>query len=326
MPHPTSRYRAQPLLTPSEISVFNRLQAGLPDALVFPQVAHSAIIKANEGYFQRANQDKIAKTRVDFVICSTNLKVIALVELDDPHHDTPDFQDKDRQRDGRAWAAGYPTIRVNDRLGPYKSVGEAVADLLALQADPHFPIKRRAVARKLWHIEEAEAETEWQGHNRSARPRATGISAATSAGGWALAAVIVAAIVLKFLAGPGAVTAPAPAPTLAPPSISLTALQRSAPECELPVGVAAAIERHEGTWAKSALALLGATGCRTGMAQQLDPVAYYSAVAAGIQGISGRCPEYGQRAQSIGAAPEGSVDKVGKLWALLDEGAQRGCF
>lgn len=133
---------AKPLLTPSERAAFGLLRAGLPYAWVFPQVSHS-VIAATADWAQSASRRATSQFTVDFVVCRQDLSVLAIVELDDPSHDTPACMYLDQERDAATRMAGYPTLRVNARLGPYFTMADAVADIAARQADPRHPLRYR---------------------------------------------------------------------------------------------------------------------------------------------------------------------------------------
>jgi len=107
----------KPLLTGNEAEFLRRLQRALPGHHVFPQVSFGAFItddgslSRNARWSVRARFDrKIA----DFVVCDRNLKVLALIELDDRTH----IASADRQRDALTKAAGYQTFRFQSKRKP----------------------------------------------------------------------------------------------------------------------------------------------------------------------------------------------------------------
>lgn len=107
-----------------EQECFNRLTKSLaPDFLVFPQVAFSQIIDTeggskfdNEG-LRRTMSQKVA----DFVICKTDLTMIAIIELDDRSHIGK--EEKDKQRDSIIRQIGLMPLRI-PRTPPQRTLDE----------------------------------------------------------------------------------------------------------------------------------------------------------------------------------------------------------
>ncbi|MCP1290343.1 DUF2726 domain-containing protein [Chromobacterium sp. S0633] len=118
------KIKGKTLLTQREQECFNRLAKSLsPDFLVFPQVAFSQIIDTeggskfdNEG-LRRTMSQKVA----DFVICKTDLTMIAIIELDDRSHIGK--EDKDRQRDSIIRQIGLMPLRI-PRTPPQRTLDE----------------------------------------------------------------------------------------------------------------------------------------------------------------------------------------------------------
>ncbi len=108
-------YRSKALLTENEKEFFARLVTALPECHVFPQVALGALLQTNvtgkNAFRARAAfSQKIA----DYVICDRDMKVLAVVELDDRTHSAG----KDARRDAMLNQAGYRTIRWQSRKKP----------------------------------------------------------------------------------------------------------------------------------------------------------------------------------------------------------------
>jgi hypothetical protein len=113
-----SRIRRKALLTPNETEFFHRLQRALPAYRVFPQVSFAALL-TDDGALSRqarwALRAKFDRKIADFVVCeAANLKVVALIELDDRTHDAS----ADRQRDAITKSAGYRTFRFQSKAKP----------------------------------------------------------------------------------------------------------------------------------------------------------------------------------------------------------------
>ena len=109
-------YRSRKLMTDNEREFFGRLVAALPDHYVFPQVAMSALIEAASGDKKTAHSDrlKIAQQRTDYVVCTRNCDIVAVIELDDRTHSAA----KDAVRDSRLEQAGIRTVRFQSRSKP----------------------------------------------------------------------------------------------------------------------------------------------------------------------------------------------------------------
>ena len=111
-------YKQKALLTANEIEFFNRLTQALPNHHVFPQVALGALLQPNVSGSDKKKFHSIRGTFAqkisDFVICTKDIKVIAIVELDDRTHNS----EKDAKRDAMIVQAGYRVIRWNSKAKP----------------------------------------------------------------------------------------------------------------------------------------------------------------------------------------------------------------
>lgn len=109
-------YRRRDLMTANELEFFGRLVTALPDHYIFPQVAMSALLEASSGNTKTAYGDylRIAQQRADYVVCTKNGVVVAVVELDDKTHSRA----KDQLRDSRLEQAGIRTVRFQSRQKP----------------------------------------------------------------------------------------------------------------------------------------------------------------------------------------------------------------
>jgi hypothetical protein len=111
------RFAQKKLVTANEREFFFRLRDALPGYLVFPQVAMGALLAtaaAADGTERLGARAKFAQKIVDYVVCSSNLEVICLVELDDRTHNVA----RDVARDAMTAQAGYRTVRFESRNKP----------------------------------------------------------------------------------------------------------------------------------------------------------------------------------------------------------------
>jgi hypothetical protein len=113
-----ARIQRKSLLTPNEIEFFHRLERALPAYRVFPQVSFAALLTDDGRLSTQARwsvRARFDRKIADFVVCEGgNLRVIAIIELDDRTH----VASADRQRDAITKAAGYHTFRFQSRQKP----------------------------------------------------------------------------------------------------------------------------------------------------------------------------------------------------------------
>lgn len=107
----TARSRApmglhrKPVMTAREQQMYHLLQTALPECTVLAQVAFSALVTA-KGW---ENRNRFNRKVADFVLCSQQLNVLAVIELDDSSHAGREREDK--ERDDMLRLAGYVTLR-----------------------------------------------------------------------------------------------------------------------------------------------------------------------------------------------------------------------
>ncbi|MGK5062584.1 DUF2726 domain-containing protein [Janthinobacterium sp. LB3P112] len=99
------RLHKKTVMTARERQMYHLLQTALPECTVLAQVAFSALVTA-KGW---ANRNRFDRKVADFVVCSQQLNVIAVVELDDRSHAGRERHDK--ERDAMLRLAGYVTLR-----------------------------------------------------------------------------------------------------------------------------------------------------------------------------------------------------------------------
>lgn len=99
------RLQRKPVMTAREQQMYRLLQTALPECTVLAQVGFSALVTA-KGW---ANRNRFDRKVADFVLCSQQLNVIAVIELDDRSHLGRERQDG--ERDAMLRLAGYVTLR-----------------------------------------------------------------------------------------------------------------------------------------------------------------------------------------------------------------------
>ncbi|WP_436566571.1 DUF2726 domain-containing protein [Janthinobacterium sp. HLX7-2] len=95
-------------MTAREQQMYSLLQTALPECTVLAQVAFSALVTAQG----RATRNRFDRKVADFVLCSQQLNVIAVIELDDRSH--AGRERKDQERDAMLKLAGYVTLRYEN--------------------------------------------------------------------------------------------------------------------------------------------------------------------------------------------------------------------
>lgn len=111
------------LLTNREQQMFSVLCSALPECVVLAQVSFSALVTA-EGWQSR---NRFNRKVADFVLCSKQMNVIAVIELDDRSHIGRELLDK--ERDAMLMQAGYTTIRYHS-IPPTEIIRRDIENLL----------------------------------------------------------------------------------------------------------------------------------------------------------------------------------------------------
>ena len=111
------------LLTNREQQMFSVLSSALPECVVLAQVSFSALVTA-EGWQSR---NRFNRKVADFVLCSKQMNVIAVIELDDRSHIGRELLD--RERDAMLKQAGYTTIRYQS-VPPAEIIRRDIENLL----------------------------------------------------------------------------------------------------------------------------------------------------------------------------------------------------
>lgn len=100
--------RSKRPLTEREQAMFFRLQEAMPDLVVMPQVAMSALLTARKASSRNTFDRKV----MDFVLCTKAFEVVCVIELDDASHRGK--EKNDATRDTMLNDAGYKTARFKN--------------------------------------------------------------------------------------------------------------------------------------------------------------------------------------------------------------------
>jgi very-short-patch-repair endonuclease len=126
-------YVRTPLLTANETEFYGRLRQALPWAQILPQTAMSALVQPNpllRGKMRLQALYLILSKRLDFVICTDNLRVVCVIELDDRSHNA----DRDAKRDKILASAGIPTLRYESRASERPTPNTIASDVATLRS------------------------------------------------------------------------------------------------------------------------------------------------------------------------------------------------
>lgn len=120
---PVIPFVRKPLLTPTELKFFKRLQAALPDVLICPQLALAAVVdipaKYNQGRYKHVNRAAFAAKYADFALVDPDTgEVLAIIELDDHTHDGAERQAEDAARDAMLAQVSIEVHRFDARQMP----------------------------------------------------------------------------------------------------------------------------------------------------------------------------------------------------------------
>ena len=128
------------VLSPVEQQLYHRLVLSFPDHVVLAQVAYSQLVGVKKGENFTAIWNRYNRLTADFVLCTKDFRVAAVLELDDRSHDNPSRQDADRRKAAICEAAHIPLHRLNVNPLP----GEA--ELRALLQLPPRPQRAPVVS------------------------------------------------------------------------------------------------------------------------------------------------------------------------------------
>lgn len=107
---PWPLYAKKPMTVPEQVLYFRLIKA-LPDHIVLAQVGLSRIVgvKAKQNF--HAWNNRINRLSADFVVCAKDAKVLAVIELDDASHRTPERLRTDAKKNMALESAGLRIIR-----------------------------------------------------------------------------------------------------------------------------------------------------------------------------------------------------------------------
>lgn len=122
-------YTSRPIMTQTELQVYDKLLQALPDYMIFAQVQVSRIIESPEEdnlyWFNFIN-----RLSYDFVICRTDGTPLAAIEIDDDTHELAERQEADTRKDLATQAANIEILRWDIReIPPVRSITRTIREI-----------------------------------------------------------------------------------------------------------------------------------------------------------------------------------------------------
>ena len=103
-------YARKPLSLPEQVLYF-RLCKALPVHIVLAQVGLSRLLGVKKGNDYRAWNNRINRMSADYVVCSKDSTVLAVIELDDVSHVKEQQKIRDAKKDKALKSAGIRILR-----------------------------------------------------------------------------------------------------------------------------------------------------------------------------------------------------------------------
>lgn len=131
-------YAKKPLSSPEQVLYF-RLCKALPEHIVLAQVGLSRILGVKKGNNFGEWFNRINRMSADFVLCSKDSTIVAVIELDDASHEKADRQAADAKKDKALSSAGIRIVRWHVKSIPDEAAIKAtfVHAQQGAAPDPH---------------------------------------------------------------------------------------------------------------------------------------------------------------------------------------------
>ena len=118
-------FAKKPLSAVEQILYF-RLTKSLPEHIVLAQVGLSRLLGVKKGNNFQGWLNRINRMSADFVVCSKDSSIVAVIELDDASHERSDRKVADAKKDKALSAAGVRIIRWQAKSLPDEAAIKAV--------------------------------------------------------------------------------------------------------------------------------------------------------------------------------------------------------
>ncbi|HJV73378.1 MAG TPA: DUF2726 domain-containing protein [Noviherbaspirillum sp.] len=149
-------YRKKRLLTGPEQEFFYRLRQALPDCVICPRIAVSALIEpSGTGLIRKSGRDNIKGKKVGYAVFDEQMQLLVVVELD--HRSRPSRSAV--ARDAFFAEAGIRTVRFAARRLPSAAkIHDSIYSAVAGSRRARCPDMKRAMA----DIKYVRPETPWR--------------------------------------------------------------------------------------------------------------------------------------------------------------------
>jgi hypothetical protein len=117
-------YAKRPLSQPEQV-LYHRLVSSLPEHIVLAQVQASRILGVKKGFKFHEWNNRINRLSYDFVVCTKDSTVVAVIELDDKSHDSISRVETDKKKEKATLAAGIRLIRWHVKSLPDRAAIQA---------------------------------------------------------------------------------------------------------------------------------------------------------------------------------------------------------
>jgi len=111
-------FYAKKPLTQSEQILYFRLLNALPEHIVLAQVQLSRLLGVKKGNNFQSWNNRINRMSADFVVCSKDSSIVAVIELDDASHEREDRKAADTKKNQALNSAGIPIVRWQAKMLP----------------------------------------------------------------------------------------------------------------------------------------------------------------------------------------------------------------
>jgi very-short-patch-repair endonuclease len=106
------------LLTEAEQVLYRRLQEALPSHIVFAQVQLLQVVRFKGRTRELSVMNRISQLSLDFLVVTSDTRVVAAIELDDSSHDRAERKASDARKTHALKSAGIPLLRWSVRKAP----------------------------------------------------------------------------------------------------------------------------------------------------------------------------------------------------------------
>lgn len=152
-----AKYRKKNVLTGSEREFFYRLRQALPECVVCPQMAVSALIEPmGIGMARKSGLDRIKGERVGYAVFDDKMHLIAIVEVDHRSRTSR----RDMVRDAYFANAGIRTVRFSAKRLP--SEGKIKSSIYARDSVRRLHVEHANTVERKADIEFSRPEVVWR--------------------------------------------------------------------------------------------------------------------------------------------------------------------